>query len=235
MTGVKSAGGTSDAHPMEEMSLNYGKIELEYREQNPDGRLGAWKKSSCSPRGPRGSFPSLPPRRPALHTGRLSQGKGSKMLKLSPPALAALAPRPVAAQEAGASRTQLRRARRAAAGRFGRQEDAALRGLGERRGQGAGGASARGHGHQAGSERARPAGERLGRLGPPRRRAGRARAHRRARERERRERRHRLRPLRLLHRPRFRLARDRARARRRRARASRRPTIRSTTCSRSRC
>lgn len=57
VTGVKSAGGTSDAHPMEEMSLNYGKIELEYREQNPDGRLGAWKKSSCSPRGPRGSFP----------------------------------------------------------------------------------------------------------------------------------------------------------------------------------
>ena len=96
--------------------------------------------------------------------------------------------------------------------------DAALRGRGERRGQDAGGAPARRLRHPAGDERARPARERVGRLGPARRRAGRAHAHGRARERERRQRGDRLRPLRLLRRARLRLARERARARRRRAR-----------------
>jgi len=48
------ASGAGDALPMEQLSLNFSKVEVEYRPQNPDGSFGAWIASSCSPRGRRG-------------------------------------------------------------------------------------------------------------------------------------------------------------------------------------
>jgi type VI secretion system secreted protein Hcp len=51
-TPAGSTGG--DAIPMEQVSFNFVKVEVEYRPQDPSGQLGAWVKSSCSPR-PRGA------------------------------------------------------------------------------------------------------------------------------------------------------------------------------------
>jgi len=43
-----STGG--DAVPMEQVSFNFAKVEVEYRQQDPKGGFGDWVKSSCSPR-----------------------------------------------------------------------------------------------------------------------------------------------------------------------------------------
>jgi type VI secretion system secreted protein Hcp len=45
------ATGTGDAVPMEQISLSFAKVEVNYRPQKADGSLGQWVGSSCSPRG----------------------------------------------------------------------------------------------------------------------------------------------------------------------------------------
>jgi type VI secretion system secreted protein Hcp len=51
ITSQMPAGSTGgDAIPMEQISLNFSKVELEYRPQDASGQLGGWVKSSCSPR-----------------------------------------------------------------------------------------------------------------------------------------------------------------------------------------
>jgi type VI secretion system secreted protein Hcp len=44
-----SAGG--DELPLEQVSLNFGAVEIEYTMQNPDGQPGGTVRSSCTPRG----------------------------------------------------------------------------------------------------------------------------------------------------------------------------------------
>lgn len=51
ITSIRSGGNaTSDSVPMEEIALNFSKIEIEYTEQKEDGTTGKSTKSSCSPR-----------------------------------------------------------------------------------------------------------------------------------------------------------------------------------------
>jgi len=51
ITGQTPAGNTGgDAIPMEQVSFNFVKVEIEYRQQDPKGGFGGWVKSSCSPR-----------------------------------------------------------------------------------------------------------------------------------------------------------------------------------------
>jgi type VI secretion system secreted protein Hcp len=53
VSSVTPVAGTGDALPTESVSFNYSKIEISYRPQKPDGSLGSWVTSSCSPRGRR--------------------------------------------------------------------------------------------------------------------------------------------------------------------------------------
>ena len=48
VTHAGNAGG--DAIPMEQVSLDFDKVEVEYRTQDSQGKPGPWVKSSCSPR-----------------------------------------------------------------------------------------------------------------------------------------------------------------------------------------
>jgi len=55
ITSQTPAGNTGgDAIPMEQLSLNFSKVEVNYRPQSPSGKPGDWVTSSCSPR-PRGA------------------------------------------------------------------------------------------------------------------------------------------------------------------------------------
>lgn len=51
ITSIRTGGNsTSDTVPMEEIAMNFSKIEIEYTEQKEDGSAGGATKSSCSPR-----------------------------------------------------------------------------------------------------------------------------------------------------------------------------------------
>jgi type VI secretion system secreted protein Hcp len=50
-----NTSSTSSEEPTESVSINFAKMEMEFRPQRADGSLGAWVTSSCSARGPRGS------------------------------------------------------------------------------------------------------------------------------------------------------------------------------------
>ncbi len=47
------AAGAGDALPMEQVSLSFQKVVLEYRRQREDGSFDGWITSSCTPRGGR--------------------------------------------------------------------------------------------------------------------------------------------------------------------------------------
>lgn len=51
ITSQTPAGSTGgDAIPMEQIALSFGKVEVEYRQQDQKGTPGPWVKSTCSPR-----------------------------------------------------------------------------------------------------------------------------------------------------------------------------------------
>jgi len=55
------ATGPGDALPMEQIALNFAKVEINYRPQKADGSLGPWVSSSCSsPHGGPGGPGPLP-------------------------------------------------------------------------------------------------------------------------------------------------------------------------------
>jgi len=45
---VDTAGG---AIPVEQLALDFDKVEVSYRQQDASGQLGPWVTSSCSPKG----------------------------------------------------------------------------------------------------------------------------------------------------------------------------------------
>lgn len=46
VTSFQVSGSSSDARPVEEVSLVFGQIRMEYRQQNPDGSMGDWIRTA---------------------------------------------------------------------------------------------------------------------------------------------------------------------------------------------
>ena len=56
VSAMTPTSGAGDALPMEQVSLNFAKVVLEYRRQREDGSVEGWVTSSCTPKTRRGGF-----------------------------------------------------------------------------------------------------------------------------------------------------------------------------------